>query len=378
MKVDLANRTRGTLYGLAWGDILGCPVEGWRDGQIREVFGSYDKLPEDYPIEQIPREPRIFGHLRPLGLHSDDTQQALALSNVCLAGWSRAVWAEWLVEGMTSGAWRGFGRNFSGAVANLRKGVVPEQAGSSSAGIGAAMRIAPLGALYHDDPDKLADVAMESSLMTHGDIRAGALAFAVACAAAMFIEGADSAEVASRLPARVAEVEAEWLDRRAGWSIDRLAGNLVSSGLERIFSSIDRGAAEIRRVVSEVARPHLAEGFTKAHPNQGFVLLGGAHGLAMALLPDANPQAVLLDVIRQGYDTDTVAAICGGVLGARFGTSWIPAHRLYDESRIDAYANALVERSAPPEDRAAFMTREVELTRWEKQYQKELGDQWLA
>ena len=133
----------------------------------------------------------------------------------------------------------------------------------------------------------------------------------------------------------------------------------------------------MRRRVSEVAGPHLAEGFTKAHPNQGFALLGGAHGLAMALLPDADPASVLLDVVRQGYDTDTVAAICGGVLGARFGSSWIPSDRLTDRERLDAYATALVERGAPPEDRGTFMAREAELTRIENGYIRDLVRRWM-
>jgi hypothetical protein len=49
----------------------------------------------------------------------------------------------------------------------------------------------------------------------------------------------------------------------------------------------------LRAFLSENAKPHLAEGFVKAHPNQGHVLLGGAHGLVMALLPDIEPQEIL-------------------------------------------------------------------------------------
>jgi hypothetical protein len=68
-----------------------------------------------------------------------------------------------------------------------------------------------------------------------------------------------------------------------------------------------------------------------------------------------------------GYDTDTVAAIwcahypspgltalhsvvallthlvcSGSVLGARFGTGWIPMHRLLERERLETYAEALV------------------------------------
>lgn len=51
-------------------------------------------------------------------------------------------------------------------------------------------------------------------------------------------------------------------------------------------------------------------------------------------------------MIRQGYDTDTVGAICGTVLGARFGTAWIPTHRLADGSRLGRWADTAA-RTAP-------------------------------
>jgi ADP-ribosylglycohydrolase len=64
--------------------------------------------------------------------------------------------------GNATGAWRGYGRNFSSAVHKLAKGKKPQHSGSTSAGIGAAMRVA-LGALYRDNPEVLAEAVMESS-----------------------------------------------------------------------------------------------------------------------------------------------------------------------------------------------------------------------
>jgi ADP-ribosyl-[dinitrogen reductase] hydrolase len=56
----------------------------------------------------------------------------------------------------------------------------------------------------------------------------------------------------------------------------------------------------------------------------------------MALLPgnDVDPQDVLNTIVKLGYDTDTVAAIAGSVLGARFGCAWIPLERLKDLERL--------------------------------------------
>jgi hypothetical protein len=60
-----------------------------------------------------------------------------------------------------------------------------------------------------------------------------------------------------------------------------------------------------------------------AHPNHGFAVLGGVHALLSGLLFDDPPQETLARLVSHGADTDTVGAICGSVLGARFGTGWI-------------------------------------------------------
>ena len=372
---SVTERIRGTLLGLAWGDVCGCPVEGWRAERIRQVFGDFVRLPDDYPLDRLaPLGKKVLKRLRPLGLHSDDTQQALALINVCLGGWSPEVWAGWLVHGQQQKAWRGYGRNFQMAVRQLTKGAPPQQAGAATGGIGAVMRIAPLGALYRDDPPRLAQAVVESSLCTHGDIRAAAFAFAVAHAAARFVMGHSVPEIRAALPGTVAAVEEEWLQGHAEWTIDRTAGHLVSRCLEEFFRDEWEGPEQIRTRIGELARPHLAKGFTRAHPSQGFVLLGGLHGLAMALTEQDDPAGILAEIVRQGFDTDTVAAIAGGLLGARFGIEWVPLQRLRDRERLERYADALVERGAPPEDLDTFVKCEAAWTKEEKKYQKTLVD----
>jgi hypothetical protein len=36
-ETDEADRVRGSFLGLAWGDVFGCPVEGWRSAAISKV-----------------------------------------------------------------------------------------------------------------------------------------------------------------------------------------------------------------------------------------------------------------------------------------------------------------------------------------------------
>ncbi|WP_164491848.1 ADP-ribosylglycohydrolase family protein [Staphylospora marina] len=365
----IEERKRGALLGLAWGDVLGCPVEGWRDREIREAYGTYDRLPETYPLERIPEKRKK--KLRPPGLHSDDTQQAMGLVLTVLSGgWSLDRWTRLLVDGWKRQAWRGVGRNFTAAVHRLAKGEEARRSGSPSAGIGAAMRTGPLGALI-SDPETRLTVALESSLSTHSDQRAAVFAAVVAEAVSLFIGGKTPSEVPGLLSsfARKAEERVmQW--KEAGWNVENADSRQVSDALGGLASAIGDEPEEVRRLISDSARPHLAEGFIRAHPNQGFVLLGGIHALAMACRSDMGPNEVLLSIIREGFDTDTVAAIAGSLLGARFGTDWIPADRLADGERIGRYADALII-GQPFETAEEFFVKEAGWTSMETQYRRQ-------
>jgi ADP-ribosyl-[dinitrogen reductase] hydrolase len=368
-------RMRGALTGLAWGDVLGCPVEGWRKHEIEAVYGSYDSLPVDYPLERIP-EKRVH-RLRPLGLHSDDTQQALALLHVCLdGGWNAKNWKRLLVRGWQEQAWRGIGRNFEAAVHRLKKGVHHCEAGSPSAGMGAAMRTGPLGALFWREEQEidLLRVSLESSLVTHRDQRAAVFAAVVAGAVAFFVRGMAREEVLAALPewARRAEEGVSHLVEN-GWRVDFAGSSLVSETLQVAEAWTEEAVEKMRRNISEHARPYLNEGFTRSHPNQGFVLLGGLHGLLMALRGDLSPQETLLSIVREGFDTDTVAAIAGTVLGARHGDGWIPTERLCDAGRIRAYAEAIAGGPLP-ETEEELIRAEVTWTARERSWNIELRE----
>ncbi len=376
----LAERAAGTLWGLAWGDVLGAPVERWSAAEIASTYGSYDGLPASYP-PGVPAARRA--RLRPLGAHTDDTQQALALVNVCLSGWSPSAWGRCLVAGAKKGSWRGTGRHFDNAVKKLEGGAPPERAGSPSAGIGAAMRIAPLGALYRDASRTLAEVALEASAVTHADLRSMALAYAVAWACAQLVNGASVDAVRDGLPDAVAEVEDEWLSGRGKWPVERGGRHQLSLGLARVLAAMPQDVVGVGEVVVRLARPfvdpavlfgggpgaaHKADGQAPLHPSQAFSLLGGLFGLCAALVDDVDPREALLDIVRQGEDTDTVAAIAGGVLGARFGDAWVDKDRITDRARVALYARALVDRSGAPEPLDVLLDAEAALTAQDKAF----------
>jgi len=351
-------------------------VESWDAAEIAAVYGTYGGIPAAYPASvPVPRRAR----LRPLGLHSDDTQQSLALLAVCLAdtsqrGWTPAAWGRCLVEGARRKAWRGTGKYFDAAVQRLGQGVEPQLAGSPSAGIGAAMRVAPLGALYRDQSRRLAEVTLESSAMTHADLRAIALAYAVAWASAALVNGRSVVQVRTELPDAVAEAEDEWLHGKTAWNVDRASRHQLSLGLARVLAVAKEDVVALGADVTRLAEPFMQKGFPRAHPNHAFALLGGLYGLAAGLALNVEPNAALLAIVRQGADTDTVAAIAGGVFGARFGSAWVPRDQIRDRVRIESYAQALVHRTVAPETVDVLLQHEAALTAQELAFQGET--QW--
>lgn len=368
----LQDKKKGVFLGLAYGDILGCPVETWRDYEIKKIYGEYNDLPKEYPFTQI-KEINKLKKLRPLGLHSDDTQQAMALLTIILSGeWNIPAWQNLLIQGFDKRAWRGYGRNFKEAVDRMKRGTAPQLAGTSTAGIGAAMRVAPIGAVYYDNNDELEKCIAESTLMTHGDIRAASFSYAVAFVVQYLLsqEHADWITV-EWIADNVAEYTNNFEDKLRKeykhWSMDSLEPYVVSNTLQSFFSVDHGNPKEMREAISKLAKPLLQDGHTKAHPNQGFVMLGGLHAMAMALKDNRPPKEVLLDIIRQGYDSDTVAAIAGGMLGARYGSEWIPVEQFYDKERILNYASALAGEGKV-ETVAEFLKNEARLTKEEREW----------
>ncbi|MCW7540631.1 ADP-ribosylglycohydrolase family protein [Aquabacterium sp. A7-Y] len=363
-------KVRGTLLGLAWGDVFGCPVEYWSPAQIEAVYGRYEHLPAAYPLDRIPSDPLVRDHLRPLGLHSDDTQQALVLVHSCLHedGWHVERWAEHLLQGQRRQAWRGTGRNFRSALQKMADGRPPLECGSATAGIGGAMRIAPLAALYSADLRQLTRVVVEATASTHADLRAVSFALAVAVCGAMLLQGRHDADIREELPAYVEEIEASLAQAGTLPVGEPAQVHAVSATLRRFLTSPWSGLAELRSALAESATGHGIELAAMESPvNHAFVLLGGVHALCVGLWPDDEPQSLLAELVQQGGDTDTVAAIAGGILGARFGTDWIPLERCMDAAMLEHYADSLLSGRLP-EAYEDFIERERNWTVLERRY----------
>ncbi|MFJ7423975.1 ADP-ribosylglycohydrolase family protein [Streptomyces uncialis] len=159
--------------------------------------------------------------------------------------------------------------------------------GQGSWGNGAAMRIAPLGAWYADDPEQATHQAEISAYPTHQHREAvvGAMAVAAAAALAAAPSGPPSAE--------------ELLDG----VIALMPRSAVEAGLRRARDMLDYGDPGTVAAVLGCGRR------TSAHDTVPFALWSAAQGLS-------DFEATFWQTAQVGGDVDTTCAIAGGVVAA--------------------------------------------------------------
>lgn len=295
--VDMASRDdriEGVLLATAAGDALGAPYEF-----------------------QPPRGPELDvamtgGGPWEAGEWTDDTAMAIAIAEVAATGADLrddaaqdtivARWREW-----SRGA-KDVGIQTSSVLhAGVIDGVITaerartastqlHQRTGRSAGNGSLMRTAPVALAYLDDEDAMVEAARAISELTHYDPDAGD-------ACVLWCSAIRHAVLTGELDVRIGLRHLD-SERRTVWS-------------ERLD-------------VAEASRP-------ADFPNNGWVvsaLQAAWSAIATTPVPDDDPASgvfradhlrLALDAaVRAGFDTDTVAAIAGGLLGAAHGASAVP------------------------------------------------------
>ena len=353
------DRVRGCLLGMAVGDALGAPLEGLSSQQIKIALRSGARTTLN-GVQAWKRKPYRW---RLRGLYSDDTQQAMALCDILLE--HRRVDQERLADlylslatpkGAFSGAHRGIGRSFRQVLAALERGVPAHQAAQPGAGIGAAMRIAPVPLFLGDDPDALFEAVMAASLMTHRDIRSLSGAMAVVHA----IRRLRRRRAARPQPPALGGLrprQGREPDRpgvRRSCDQDRRARRAACPGPSPTPSrcSTSRATAPSTALVDEANR-HGAEPSCK-RPTQGFPPACIPTCLYLLLTTDSFEEAVS-DVINLGGDADTAGAILGAMAGAYYGIDAIPKRwldGLQNRDGIEARALALARALMPKGSRS--------------------------
>jgi ADP-ribosylglycohydrolase len=278
----LADRLAGTLLGTALGDALGLPAEGMSARAIARRFGRVDR----------------FGLLGRTGFVSDDTEQAALVAQslarhpdnvaLCVQEFRRS-----LVGWFCRLPW-GVGRATVRSCIRIGLGLSPS--GVWSAGNGAAMRAAVVGAFFSatnqgSDRERFGQALAE---VTHRDPRAieGALYVAelAACCARSPL-GTPPAGCQDEARRIVAEPE--------------------------LAEAIDRA----RALALQGAMTLDAAAVTKT---SGFVVHTVAFATFCLLRFGSDPLQALTEAISAGGDTDSIGAILGGWLGALHGEAGLP------------------------------------------------------
>jgi len=276
----------GCLTGMAIGDALGLPHEGLSPRRARRLFPD------------VERHHFLFGR----GMFSDDTEHACMTAQSLLAAgddpvrFSRSL--AWRLRWWLVGCPPAIGLATLKACLKLWLGFSPKTSGVVSAGNGPCTRAPILGVALGNQPELLREFVRRATRITHTDPRAEQAALAVAWSAHLSASGVTAPhDVAGRLAKELGETAAELV------SLIRQAASSVEAG-----QTTESFASDLK----------LGRGVT------GYVL----HTVPVVLHawmrnPDDYAAAVQT-VIRCGGDTDSTAAIVGGLVGAHVGVEGIP------------------------------------------------------
>jgi len=282
---------KDVLFGVAVGDAIGVPVE----------FKSRQELVND-PVTGV----RGYGsHRQPPGTWSDDSSLTFCLAEMLCKKYDLQDLANRFVNWKTGNYWTPHGEVFdmgmatSAAIDRLERGIDPRQAGGNgvdSNGNGSLMRILPLLFRVKDlDIDRRFLMVSDVSSLTHRHIRSVLSCFIYIEIAIGLLEGKDK-HAAYR---QACETVRGYLDTSAVCTEEE------RMNFARIFSG----------TIGEEEEGHIH--------SSGYVL----HTLEASiwcLLNTKNYEQAVLRATNLGSDTDTTAAVTGGLAGLLYGWQTIP------------------------------------------------------
>ncbi|MBV9013667.1 MAG: ADP-ribosylglycohydrolase family protein [Pseudonocardiales bacterium] len=296
-----ADRIAAAMTGYACGDALGVPWEG--------------SSPAPASPAQIEALPAREGGQR--GATSDDTALTVLVAQHLAARGGAADGQVFLrALAATAGSIPGLGPSTTRAIEHFRATGTPLTSGGGEATNGASMRALPIGwATPLDDPDRRRRRTLELSRVTHPDPDALVAACVVAACASWALEGASGA-----LLLTIA------IDEEAQ------ARSVCAAG--------DRLGVLLAALLAGTWQP----------PADG-ISLDPAETVTAALACTRGAVSLrdgLLQAVGMGGDTDTVAAITGGLLGARMTVPevlaelpWYGAVQLPDPALIAELSSTL-------------------------------------
>ncbi len=282
---DAARKSKflGAFIGTAVGDALGAPFEG-------------------YPCVDQPEIEAVAARLPEL-TYTDDTHMMLGAAESLLRcrGFDGEDMARTFVQNYEREPYRGYGPGPPRIFRMIRDGIPWDEASQrlyrgGSFGNGSAMRVAPIGVFYGDNPEVLREVAYRSSQITHAHLlgREGAALQAYAVALASVLQPSSDFD------------RAEFLSRLINFTSEKI----YRDRLNKIGALVAQPDPE--KVVLELGNG--IEAFNSV-PTAIYCFLSQ---------PDSFAGAVF-GAISIGGDTDTIGAMTGAISGAYLGAEAIPS-----------------------------------------------------
>lgn len=320
--VDLRDRFRGCLVGLAVGDALGHPTE---------FISSVARIKAKYGERGIVDYDRAGPH--PPGTFTDDTQMTIAVARALALKGHASLDELMTLLGREFMAWarhpsnnRAPGGTCLAGCRHLEQGAHWKDAGvKGSKGCGAAMRAAPIGLFFANDDDALLRVSAAQSVLTHS--HPTGIASSVAAAAPV-----------------------AWLAR--GHGIDGIIGytrQLVERLDEGLLIELGADTEAARSIGNreQLERLDRLEAVLEQDHEDVCALLGGAwvgeEAVATALWCFIKAGGDFHESIRRGAnssgDSDSIACIAGSFAGTLHGHAALPPGL---RDRVERHADLLL------------------------------------
>ena len=280
-KFTLRSKFLGSTVGTGIADGLGASWEGWQELESIKVTVNRSRL-----------------------TYTDDTHMMIGMAESLIKkkGFDAEDMTLTFIKNYEKEPFRGYGPGPPRIFRWIKSGIPPEEAArrlysSGSYGNGSAMRIAPVALFYHDNLEKLKEIAYKSSQITHSHPlgKEGGFLQALAIALAINTPVSDSFKASTFLEKLHHGVES------------KIYGGKLK-GIEKLLSA----KAEKSEVVKELGNS--IEAFNSV-PAAIFSFL--SH-------PGSFEQAVIF-AVQLGGDTDTIGAMTGAISGAYHGIEAIPA-----------------------------------------------------
>ncbi len=295
----------GCLIGQCLGDAIGFVVEGFSPEACRIYIEDYLRTGRTAEFGRFPF---------PFGQYSDDSQLARELiqSYVSCKKFDPYDYAERIKCIFIERRAVGFGYSTRQAALRLAEGVSWEESGTPapSAGNGSAMRAAPIGLFFFDNPEMLVTAAHDQGRITHKDPRCSAGAIAI------------SGSVALVLKSKKINIDS-FVSSLMKWTDKFDAGFATEIGNLNKWLSM-----EPKEAAAYISKAGIGPDYVEEDGWKGitpFVVSSVLWSIYSFLRTPEDYWETICTAISAGGDVDTTAAMAGAISGAYLGIGAIPS-----------------------------------------------------